>query len=636
MERTKGNVVVTLLVGSAAAAFALGALIHKWIAQSRSSTPLEAFDRSEQDARKVPLLNVPSRPNQTLFFLQAKEHVTRTSNVLSEWHDHQIGVRMQFSPSSLMLVHEERHAPVILLRFTCTKEPEKIVTCVIEECEDDFNAEDYRAASLEKIKDLVKVHNVTNVRVGTNVFPLLEYSYLSESNAVVFVASIFITHATIGITAQYVSCSPIPKTLPSGFHELVRTMSFFPKKPSSSYLFCAEPRLGLGFRVPLDFRLQSTTPDGVDETFCGDDSLPFATLISTQSKITVVAKYERHPQSSWATVLEKVLRRSYERFNFVGHVNFVFESVFSEHSSSVMVMRQCSISAPTSDVDFGWAGTEAEGSSRVVSGYFCFHEVSVNTTHSRDIGFDSFDTSASAYFCVYCIAIGIGEYVSIAFLSPRSHDLQNFVHFCNRVVDSVSLGNHYGQETSLTYCNMRHLHKFHLNLTNQLAVKEPTLGDPVCIVGSGGVIDTFVSLRIIPCPDDISLHSSSMDKFEADILQLVRQSGGLAFIIEHRRSSLSALGGAVLISVVHEHDLSQEDVFSYEDMSDQQLRNPLTWSDLQSDEPSEPLSFRLSTLICFPGKAFLFQTASNQYCFPSARGVLEDIVQGFALFKTTQ
>lgn len=622
----RGNVLVTVLVGSAAAALATAALVKRWLESKPNSASLQTL--SEQTNIKPTAAEPESLGSAQFFASQAESHVMTTSASLSQWSDDQLGVRLQFSAHTLKLVSEVRQAPMITLKFSSCREVGVTVQVMIEDCERHpaRSAEDYRNASVERIRDLVKIVSVSNVRVGTNVYPVVEHSYLTPTNTVMNVISIFVVHEHVGITMQFCTPGSMPKTLPAAFHELVRTIKFSPPKPSSSYLFCAEPRLGVGFRVPLTFKLV-LTPEAGESDF-GQDGPPFATLVGTSSNVTIVARNERHCQLSWAQLIDKLLWQSFERFSVAGTPRFVFQSTKSSDAGDAMVMRSCSIVAPTRDVEFGrTAGDASDASSRTIGGYFCFHEVAVDTAHSRDVGFETFNTILPAYFCLYCFSIGHGEYLTLSFLSPDTHDLSTFVQFCQSVAYSLSLGNHYGQETSLTYCNLRHFCEFHVSISSHLSVREPLLGDPVCVLRSTEVTDSAITLRIIPCPRDHA--SEQFAKFESDLLLCARQLGGGFRLLEHGRQPLSSFGG-VVVWIVHEHDFSDDSALD-EVNDDEHLQNPLCHFDEENDV-LDVVSTWTSAIVCVDGKAYVFQTISNEYCCLASRSVLEDVVNAFAPF----
>jgi hypothetical protein len=107
-----------------------------------------------------------------------------------------------------------------------------------------------------------------------------------------------------------------------------------------------------------------------------------------------------------------------------------------------------------------------------------------------------------AYWSAFYVPVGTAC-VSFHFIaSSLRHTSTEFVSFCAAVMNSVSLGNHYGQAVSVLYCNTRHdVLPFRLSLppTGMATVEEPMLADPLCVVqATYGVEKLAVTVRVFP------------------------------------------------------------------------------------------------------------------------------------------
>ncbi|KAK7198019.1 hypothetical protein NESM_000757300 [Novymonas esmeraldas] len=214
-----------------------------------------------------PPASQPQLPARNYFTARAAMHVRRHSAKLMEWYDAQLGVQLPFSPLYFELKQEERQAPLILLTFRTVREPTHRMAVTIEELYESQTAATYCSASIARITDCAKMLGQTSVRIGGKDYPAAEYCYVDEHQAMNYVFSAFATHARLAVTVQYVAPTRVRSILPTATYDLLRCLTFTAPSPSPSYLLVSEPRLGLGYHLPLDFLVHEglAESDGVED-----------------------------------------------------------------------------------------------------------------------------------------------------------------------------------------------------------------------------------------------------------------------------------------------------------------------------------------------------------------------------------
>lgn len=497
-----------------------------------------------------------------------------------EWIDPQLGIKIQFCPNTLALVHEERQRHLVLLKFSSCKEPESTVQCVIEGLVEATTPDNYRCACIEKISDVCQLISADgSQRFGTNAYPVAKYCYLSEADAMINVFSVFLTQGNIALTVQFCTSKSLPSTLPSFVHELVRTTKFVAPQQTSSYLFCCEPRLGVGFRVPLGFSLSKESHNHRNV---------FAKLFCCTSSTTIVGFHiEMSPVLDWEQIFDDMIGHCSARLGFV-RPSVTVDGREQPRKGSI-VMRTCNMDMPTNNVRFGWNGSDAESSKRIQA-HCCYHEVAME---DMSLG--------SSYLGVYCLPIGSSECIVMAYLCPRSHDKQHFIHFCQGVTNSVSLGNHYGQETSLSYCCMRGLYKFHLNIETEFSVSENPFSDPLCVLCKVPC-STNISIRIVPRVESNDL--------ESQLLDWIQRLGGFPRIRTVVRRALTSLEGS-LVAMTHEHHFNCS--FDSQEESKEFERNPLVAPESDDDAPPPDSLMVGSVLLSWGQECFVLRGDTRQH-----------------------
>ncbi|KPA83604.1 hypothetical protein ABB37_01882 [Leptomonas pyrrhocoris] len=211
----------------------------------------------------------PQLPPRNYFTIRAALHVKRHNAKMMEWFDEQLGVQLPFSQQLFELRQEERQAPLILLSFRTLREPTHRMAVTIEELYSAQTATTYCEASLSRIADCAKVLGTSSTRIGSKEYPVAEYCYVDDTQTTVFAFSIFVVHERLAVTLQYVAPSRVHNVMPTAFYDIARFMVFTAPSPSPSYLLISEPRLGLGFHLPLDFLVH----EGLAESDCVEDRL---------------------------------------------------------------------------------------------------------------------------------------------------------------------------------------------------------------------------------------------------------------------------------------------------------------------------------------------------------------------------
>nr|CCC91592.1 conserved hypothetical protein [Trypanosoma congolense IL3000] len=215
------------------------------------------------------------RVNGPYYAALAERHVSRHDAATMEWRDDVLGVRMLFSPILFAVETEERQAPLLLVGLRYLRQPEHRVAITFECCGAVETAEEYRENSLDRIRSCAKLLSSAGyIRIGSEQLPSAEYCYMDSGNKLRFALSVFLTNGQLAVTAQYIADTRVKSVLPTAFNELVRSIQFITPRATPSYLLCSEPRLGLGFRLPLDFFL--------------DDALQEFLMLSEDKSITSV------------------------------------------------------------------------------------------------------------------------------------------------------------------------------------------------------------------------------------------------------------------------------------------------------------------------------------------------------------
>lgn len=562
MERRRsGNVWVTAAIGSVAVALACGAFLVKY---------LRGGVKAKKSLESTPAVEERATPFCRTHHAQvALSHTTALSATLSEWSDLQLGMRISFCPQTLALIHEERQRPIGMLKFVSCKETETTVQCIFEEIPAGVSAESYRRMSIDKICDVCQLISVDGwERFGSEAHPLAKYCYLCEADSIVNVLSVFLAHDSVALTIQFCSSKALPNTLPIFVHELVRNVKFVAPQPSTSYLFCCEPRLGVGFRLPLGFVLDNDDPHGK----------LFAALHNETLSTRVVAFHkEMDQQVEWSKSFEDILTDCSLHFGF-------------RKPNESEAVRTFACEVPLNNARFGFSSAENDAS-RTIQGYCCFQEVCpihASATHSTQS-----TSEKTSYLCAYVLPID-NECVVLAFLCSRKHDKQQFIHFCQSVANSLSLGNHYGQETSLSYCCMRGLHKFHLSIGTAFSVREGSFGDPLCELYSRGA---RVTIRIVP---PVARHET-----EAALLSWVKSLPGEVRVCSVFQRSLTSVEGSALI-IIHQHNvaaLDENDVMGFD-------QNPLA-IELDEREASLQTITVASALVNWGHECFVLRCSSS-------------------------
>ncbi|EAN86048.1 Present in the outer mitochondrial membrane proteome 34 [Trypanosoma cruzi] len=720
--------------------------------------------------------------------LRAERHVGQYNANLLEWRDDVIGVRMLFSPILFAVETEERQAPLLLVALRYLRQPEHRVAVIIESCVTAATAEEYRDGSLARIRDCVKLLSCGITRIGVTSHPSAEYCYMDAGNNLRYALSVFLTHGNLAVTAQYVADTRVKGVLPTAFNELVRSIQLQSPRPTPSYLLCAEPRLGLGFRLPLDFAMDDQLREAL---VVSDDSLvksvgfegshgnsnffnaghhgvskllpaelissttslrhslgsveektsagiecgtPFAAVAGCGSRrMVVVACYEPPARGRvlWQLLFERLLRTTLARFSAVqgggvrddgeeqgrgtAPISVVWCAGGQELSRkndkfNTFIVRPQQLVVP---INGDGAVDDGASDTLLLDGSFCVQEI---TLDSRGASFPVLrellqlqceeegeeedkkevgggprrdekkkkmvePTVFSAYLGVFCLRIR-DECVSISFLSSATrHTLGEFITFCHRTLDTVSVGNHFGQSTSIIYCNTRHeVMPFSILLepasaggTTSVLVEEPIIGDPLALIHVSGLERVKVLLRVFPfpaapltsshsqgrmakrlekivqnylsqLPDSVCVHhlGTTMlgsraaleihyeqmvddDDSDAGLLALDEEVGHInPFASYWGTSSYSAVGISAAGSAA-KSTFSSFAPAGAPTLTSSCSVDPLLLRSSSRDSREEIASMRVAVVLCFEGFGFLFIASSMDYSLNAVRQVVRQL-----------
>ncbi|TPP54882.1 hypothetical protein CGC21_24445 [Leishmania donovani] len=562
------------------------AAISKW--GQRKGAPREAASGSAGGVAATGTRTPPERPQlppRNYFTARASMHVKRHNAKLMEWYDAQLGIQLPFSPV-FELKQEERQAPLILLTFRTVREPTHRMAVTIEELYEPQTAAAYREASLGRIADCAKIVGQSTARIGSKDHPAAEYCYVDDHRVMNCVFSIFVVHERLAVTVQYVAPTRVRSVMPTAVYDIVRFLAFATPSPSPSYLLVSEPRLGLGYHLPLDFLVHEglAESDGVEDrlftssmtaggggllsTFSGginapqpytrgtagadgaayppycrpsyyyvghggggcDEGawmVPYATAMSRGGRrMGLIASYEPAGVSTatgtldgggaagatggsgvpyaWQTYLEQQVCKAVRQLGLVlgssddnraPHVVFQAPNAAHPPSRQTLLVEPYPLSIALKGNFSAGDDTREEDSDAValVTAFSLFREVRVDVNSAY---------LTLAYWSAFYVPVGTAC-VSFHFIaSALRHTSTEFVSFCATVMNSVSLGNHYGQSVSVLYCNIRHdVLPFRLSLppTGMATVEEPMLADPLCVVqATYGVEKVGVTVRVFP------------------------------------------------------------------------------------------------------------------------------------------
>lgn len=552
----------------------------------------------------------PVLPLRNYYSVCAELHIKRHNAKLLEWCDDHLGIQITYSPLFFELKQEERQAPLVLLSFRNLRQETHRLAVTIEELCAEQSTESYRDASLANIAEYAKVLASTTIRIGNVYHPQAELCYLDEMGRMNHVLSVFLVHERWAVTVQYIAPNPVKDLLPTAFFELVRSIRFNAPRPTPSYLLVSEPRLGLGYRLPLDFiiheglaesdgngerLLTSATPyQGRPEAaeVCGGEtvqqtlpryrgggapidvhgtaseewchtatpslagetaamSVPYATMMSRGTRrMGLITSYEPQlgqssaasflartvgdaeglssattgvtmPARAWQLLLEQQLSSAVRRWGLCVGEDGLHQIVYRtgtegersrREASGAVVVRPYRLRVPTkgnfNSVDYDGG----EESVLKMVGMFLLQEASMDANSPcLPFVYDALDEEAQGdganvprvrvYWSAVYLPVGTTWVSFHFFASALRHSLEEFAAFCTTVMDTISLGNHYGQSVSVLYTNVRHdalPFCFGIPAMGMTTVEEPMLGDPLCLVHTYGIERMSVLVRIFP------------------------------------------------------------------------------------------------------------------------------------------
>ena len=561
-----------------------------------------------------------------------------------EWHDSTLGVKFQFSPQCLKLVLEERHYPLIHVKFIVVSDHQASVSVVIEECNDVATLDDYRESCIARLEHCAKILPIEAFKFGSLQLRTLSYQYTNEVDVVVTVLAVLQKDGSRCVTVQHQTlgekCAGGCRSIVG---DLVRSVKFAAPGPSSSFLFCTEPRHGVGLRLPLNLTLmnEGLTTDA-DLIASPQASLPFAALLGEYGQLSVVARYERYAPAKNAAreVIGKLLHQAKTRYS-------LRKKLVSADAGHQKMSDELQVTVMSSRVT---GNNDDEGVQRANECVFFVVECPVDS-----FGHDHIEGlvpmaggSTGALLCVYLYNV-LSEYVSVSFFALKSPtiSLETFLPICTGIADSLTIGNHYGQETTLLYCNRRFCFPFDIRLGSQWKCWEPPLGDPLCIVGVLGLSWQDVEVRAIPCPVDV-MEGGGVEKFQRECWHRVQQLHPHKTTI-HSSDLRPARRGFVSFDIVfcaveENENPGDDDDFTalaeFDSETSSALGNPFARCQCTRPRDSDPAtpradeSLRIAVLLCCnDGFAFLLQIATSKYHQEESRRVIEEVASNLSMTR---
>jgi hypothetical protein len=547
-------------------------------------------------------------------------HITKV-HTMREWCDASFGVKFQFAPQTLRPILEERQYPVIHIKFSVVNE-HNLVSVVIEECRDVTSLDEYREICLARLELCAKILPCEPLKSSGTELRTLSYQFTNERDCTVTVLAVLQKDSSRYVTIQHQTigdrCAVNARSV---LGDLVRSVKFLAPMTTPSYLFCTEPRHGVGMKLPLC--LTFIGDDGVNESDSSHVSSSFPLAHFTgQAGLTVVARYERYAPSrcSIREAMLKVMHQAKARYSLRKHL-VPAESGRPKSSDEIPV---------TTMVQNKVTAGDDEGVQRANE---CFFFVA-------DCPVDSFGDAGgvtSALLCVYLYNV-LSEYVSVSFFTPKSgsSSLQSFLPLCTAIGDSLTVGNHYGQETTVVYCNRRFTYPFDIRLGSQWTVWEPPLGDPLCIVSVLGVNLQEVDVRAVSCPHDVL---NDVGKFQRECWQQVLQLPARVSI--HSSEVRPRRGGLVSFDIVFS-ELAIGSNESEGDVGQDAGSNPFSRCSCphpsRDSNPATPrdesMSLRIVVVLCTgEGLAFLLHVATTAYYQQESKRVIDEVAAHISLVR---
>jgi hypothetical protein len=539
-------------------------------------------------------------------------HITQV-HTMREWYDALLGVKFQMSPAVLRPLLEERQYPVVHVKLAVVSKKNEVISVVIEECPEVASVDEYKDICLARLELCTKVLTCDSMWSWGAAVRVLSYQFANEADhAVTVLAAVqqvsgrFVTvqHQTVGER-----CADNARSVLS---DVVRSVKSVPPAGTPSFLFCTEPRNGVGMSLDLSLTFVSDDSPGDGDVPRAANSFPFARF-TRHDGLVVAAQYECYSpmKHSIRDVMQEVMRQA--RLRYALRKKLVPRDkgrLLAKDEMPVTIIAQREV-----------AVVDDEAVQRPAECVFFGADCPADSLVEGEAG------GASALLCVYLYNV-LTEYVSVSFFLPKTGNssLESFLELCSRIGDSLTTGNHYGQETTVLYCNRRFCHPFTIRLASQWTVWEPPLGDPLCVVAAQGLSVHEVEVRVMPC--DVR-GASDAEHFKLHCEQLVRQLPGRV-TIHSSGMRKSRRGGVVVEMVFSETDADSGQDGGSNPFSRCSCPRPSKGSNPATPRETGPLRI-VAVVSTAEGLAFILHTAATAYDWQEAKRVLDQVAAEISL-----
>lgn len=581
-----------------------------YLIKSRTKHRQEPPALLKQDCVEQPGLGATHEEHR-FHLAMVNSHITQV-HTMREWCDASLGVKFHISPAVLRPLLEERQYPVVHVKLAVVNKQD-VISVVIEESPEVASVDEYKDICLARLELCAKVLTCDSMWGWGAGVRVLSYQFANERDhtvtvlaAVQQVSGRFVTvqHQTVGDR-----CADNARSLLS---DIVRSVRPVQHSGTPSSLYCTEPRNGVGMSLDLSLTFVSDDTPTDGDVPRDSNSFQFARF-TRHDGLMVTAQYECFSPKKYSIrdVMLEVMRQA--RLRYALRKKLVTRDkgrpvAKDEMPVTIMAQREVVVA-------------DDEAVQRPAECIFFGADCPVDGLGDGEAG------GASALLCVYLYNV-LTEYVSVSFFLPKTGNssLESFLELCSRIGDSLTTGNHYGQETTVVYCNRRFCHPFRIRLASHWTVWEPPLGDPLCVVAAQGLSLHEVEVRVMPC--DVRDANDAQD-FKLHCEQLVYQLPGRVSI-RSSRMHLLRRGSAVVEIVFSETETDGGQDCGSNPFSRCSCPRPSRGSNPVTPREAAPL--RIVVVVCTnEGFAFVLHIAATAYDWQEAQRVVDQVAAELSL-----
>eukprot|EP00760_Papus_ankaliazontas_P003198 PhM_4_TR11490/c0_g1_i1/m.5944 len=395
--------------------------------------------------------------------------ISRSS--FQEKRDPKLGLSFRYNAVDVLLKGEVRCFPVAMFELQPTAEECSRVLVMVEECGADISLEEYKTCSLKDVmRHLSHVTVLSEKNTTLSGHAAVEFEYTHSDAHTNDARRVWVTASIVNRRAycvQYNSSAKQFRCLKVA-QDICRGMQIGASRPGDSFLFFTEPRYGLGLRLPVAYHV--------------DDNMHLA------DPTTIARFVALHDTSRGGDMLDKsfVDLRVLHGFELRPTIDTTLEGV-------VATLRQQIEQEISGDNEvLHWKSGAMVESSQSRGGFLLrraqSHGFKIHNIVLKRTGFQG----RYFFYDVVCEADGVTIVIQYIML-VCVHGSEAFVlsawseeeHFTDVVANakecfhSLCLGNQYGQEDSLLYCNPQY--KFSMRVPSHFQVHEPLIGDPLVL-----------------------------------------------------------------------------------------------------------------------------------------------------------